>query len=329
MTILNDQQLADLLEEVGAAIENSIPVETALGRMANQRYGKIAHAAQTLVTSTEQGATLEASFQKLKLTDKDQITAAIKAAEQTGNPELLGRLAQALRERHEGRQMSRLNWFYPCILAVLAYVLLVRSLAPLVRDNQTLITQWPESVIKISSWIEHGWWIPPLIAAAVLVGPALMLSKRRRFQSAWTNSLFCSTLASQLDDNVPESEAIHTAALMAGDTELLETTAPSFTTPRLVQLLGPQSELFSVQAHETAGTSPTKTPYSDPPVLNSVSKQAQLRHLAYSYEQKARRREKLLNIVLPQIVSFTFGCIFILSAAGFFLAPIYGQLLQW
>jgi len=329
MPSLNDQQLADLLEEVGAAIENSIPVGSALGRVAKQRFGKTSRAAQKLVTSTEQGASLAASFEKLHLSDEDQITAAIQAAERTGNPELLDRLAQALRERHEAKQTSRLNWFYPCILTVLAYVLFVKTWAPLVRNNQTLITQWPEFVVSISFWIVDGWWIPPCVVAAMLVGAILILPRRRGFPSTWNQSLFYTTLASQLDSNVPESDAIHTAAMMGEETELLGIKDPSFTTPRIVQLLGPQSNLFTVQAHEIDEAARAKATDFDPTDVSSISKRAQLRHLAYSYEQKARRREKLLNIVLPQLVSFTFGCVFILLAAALFIAPIYGQLLAW
>ena len=143
MPRLNDQQLAELLDEVSSAIEHSIPIPEALERVAEQQHGNTAKVAENLVTTLRQGASLEASFQKLELADQGQITAAIQAAAQTGKPDLLYRFAETLRSRHDAKHTIKLNWFYPCILTVLAYFLFVNSLAPLVRDNQMLIAQWP------------------------------------------------------------------------------------------------------------------------------------------------------------------------------------------
>ncbi|MDA9934902.1 type II secretion system F family protein [Rubripirellula sp.] len=328
MPRLNDLQLADLLDEVGSAIEQSIPIPDALGRVAEQQHGSTAKVAQTLLTTLQQGASLEASFQKLGLSDEGQITAAIKAAAQTGNPNLLYRFAETLRSRHEAKHTIKLNWFYPCILTVLAYFLFVNSLAPLVRDNQILIAQWPDAVVSASVWIENWWWLPPCIATAFIAAVSPLL-KRQGLSSTLSHSLFYSTLASQLDSNVPESQAIHTAALMAGDVELSHTENPSFNTPRVLQLLGPVSEQYlTPSASERATAAPENADREDNR-LSTITRRAHLRHLAFIYEQKVRQRDKLIHQLLPNAVSFALGFIFILSTACLFIAPIYGQIVQW
>jgi len=334
MPRLNDQQLAELLDEVSSAIEHSIPIPEALERVAEQQHGNTAKVAENLVTTLRQGASLEASFQKLELADQGQITAAIQAAAQTGNPDLLYRFAETLRSRHEAKHTIKLNWFYPCILTVLAYFLFVNSLAPLVRDNQMLIAQWPDAVVGASVWIENWWWVPPCIATAFIAAVFLLLRKRQSLPSTLSHSWFYSTLASQLDNNVPESQAIHTAALMAGDIELSQTENASFKTPRLLQLLGPESEQYLTRSDNTrsdnrGAMAATESADSEDRMLSTLSRRAHLRHLAFTYEQKARHRDKLVHQLLPNAVSFVLGFIFILSTACLFIAPIYGQIVQW
>ena len=328
MPRLNDQQLADLLDEVGSAIEQSIPISDALGRVADQRHGSRSKVALTLLTTLEQGASLEASFQKLGLADEGPITAAIQATAQTGNPDLLYRFAETLRSRHEAKHTIKLNWFYPCILTVLAYFLFVNSLAPLVRDNQMLIAQWPDAVVRASVWIENWWWLPPCIATA-FIAAVFPLLKRQGLSSTVSHSLFYSTLASQLDSNVPESQAIHTAALMAGDVELSHTENASFNTPRVLQLLGPESEQYLPRSASNSETAAPETADGEDKRLSTITRRAHLRLLAFTHEQKVRQREKLINQLLPNAVSFVLGFIFILSTACLFIAPIYGQIVQW
>ncbi|HBV63335.1 MAG TPA: hypothetical protein DEF45_09980 [Rhodopirellula sp.] len=332
MPSLNDQQLANLLDEVGSAIEHNIPIPEALDRVAQQRHGSAAAAAQTLLSSLQRGESLKASFQTLLLANQTQITAAIQATAQTGKPELLYRFAETLRSRHEARHTLKLNWFYPCILTVLAYFLFVTSLAPLVRDNQRLITQWPDAVVHASAWIEKWWWLPPCIATASTAVICLLLIRRRTLQrlpSTLSHSLFCSTLASQLDSNVPEPQAIHTAALMAGDIELSQIENASFKTPRLLQLLGPEGEQYLAVPGSGSQTPVSESTASEDKRLSTISRRAHLRHMAFTYEQKALQRNKLIHQLLPHAVSFALGFIFILSTACLFIAPIYGQIVQW
>jgi hypothetical protein len=328
MPTLNDQQLAELLDEVGSAIEHSIPITAALGRVAEQQHGSTAKIVQKLLTSVQQGASLEESFQKLNFADEGQITAAIQAAAQTGKPDLLYRFAETLRSRHDTRQILRLNWFYPCVLTVLAYVLFVNSLAPLVRDNQMLITQWPDAVVSASFWIESWWWAPPCIASAFFVA-LLVLLKRQRMPTPLSHSLFYSTLASQLASDVPETQAIHTAALMAGEVELWQTENASFDTPRMAQLLGPQRDRYLTQNEDRSETTAMASASAIDTNWSKISRRAQLQHLAFTSEQKARRRDKLIHQFLPHAVSFSLGFIFIVSTACLFIAPIYGQIAQW
>jgi hypothetical protein len=329
MPSFNDQQLADLLDEVGSAIEHQLPIPEALGRVAQQHPGSAARVAQMLLTSLQQGASLKASFQKLLLADETQITAAIQATEQTGNPELLYRFAETLRSRHEAKHTLKLHWFYPCLLTVLAYFLFVSSLAPLVRDNRKLIATWPDAVVNASIWIEKWWWLPPCVATTSIAVVLIPLLNRKRLPSTLSHSLFCSTLASQLDSNIPESQAIHTAALMAGDTELMQAEDVSFKTPRLLQLLGPENEHYLGPSASGSNTSGPGTATSEETQLSKISRRAHLRHLAFTCDQKLRKRNKLIHQILPNTVSFALGLLFILSTACLFIAPIYGQIDQW
>ena len=332
MPKLNDQQLANLLDEVGSAIEHNIPIPQTLERVAQQQHSTAAIVAQILLTSLQRGKSLETSFQNLLLADATQITAAIQATEQTGNPDLLYRFADTLRSRHEAKHTLKLNWFYPCILTVLAYFLFVTNLAPLVRNNQTVITDWPDAVVRVSVWIESLWWLPPCIATTAVAGILLLFRQRKNSQklpSTLSHSLFCSTLASQLDSNVPESQAIHTAALMAGDIELSKIENASFKTPRLLKLLGPASEQYLAPIAGGSKTAATETATPEDKRLSTVSKRAHLRHLAFTYEQKLLQRNKVIHYLLPHAVSFALGFIFILSTACLFIAPIYGQVVQW
>jgi hypothetical protein len=325
----NDLLLAKLLDEVGSAIAHNIPIIEALTRVAIQQHGNTAVVARFLLTSLKRGASLESCFAKLDLEDGEQIIAAIQGAEQTGNPELLHRLSETLRIRHDLKKTLTLNWFYPCILCVVAYLMFVTSLAPLIRNNQGLITQWPSAVVHASHWIESFWMLPPCVAILFIIPFAFTFMKPKRLPAAISQSLFYSTLASQLEGDIPESQAIRTAALMGGDTALLETENASFSTPRVVELLNSKATSYLTQAGSESQTTEREQPNQPESAAHNQVRCAHLRQLANTFERKAQRRAAILHHILPQAFSFALGFSFIVATAVFFIAPIYTQAYTW
>ncbi len=325
MPQLNDLQLADLLDEVGTAIECEVPVAGSLRRIAEHQHGRLGQAATSLLTRMGNGESLEACFETLNLNDAGQVTAAIRGAAQTGNPEVLHHFAETLRTRHELKNTIRLNWFYPCVLTFVAYTMFVIHLAPTVRDNEQLVTQWPSLAVQASFWVENSWWIPPCIASVMLGAMAIYLARSQQLPAAIRQSLFYSTLASQLDAHVPETQALRTAALMAGETELAQTKSASFSTPRVRELMngiGEHSISEQVNSRSTRQTS-----LGDPaqPLFANDIQRAELRRLALETENSARRREVILHRILPQAVSFGLGIAMILGMVLIFIAPIYAD----
>ena len=325
MPHLKDPQLADLLEELGSTIELKLPASDSLRRIAKQQRGCLAEVASKLLTALEQGETLESCFEKLELADGSQVAAAIRGAEKTGTPELLYRLAELLRSRDELKNTIRLNWFYPCLLCIIAYILFVTSLAPLVRENNNVIALWPTATVQTSAWIYTYWWLPPCIVTVLVAASVSMLYKPRRLPASLSRHLFYSALASQLEGNVPENEAIRTAAMMAKEDELLQTTNASFSTPRVRELLQRErshsmvSQAFELDSNHTE----REGPRSDSEA--KLIRRAHLRQLAFACESKFRRREVLLHRIIPSLVSFGLGILFILTLVALFIAPIYRE----
>jgi len=325
MRPLNDLQLADLLDELGAAIECEIPVTGSLRRIADQQRGRLARVAASLLTCMENGESLEASFGRLNLVDQGQLTAAIRGASQTGNSEALRHVAETLRTRHELKNTIRLNWFYPCVLTVVAYTMFVLQLAPTVRENEHLVTRWPTLAVQASFWVENAWWIPPCVACVLLGGLGFQLARPKQLPTAIRQSLFYSTLASQLDAQVPETQAIRTAALMAGEDELAATESASFSTPRVRELMNGDGEASIAEQANNNSASQTLSSVPAQSSLANAIQRADLRRLALEMQAKARRREVILHRMLPQAVSFCLGLAFILGMVLIFIAPIYAE----
>ena len=154
---------------------------------------------------------------------------------------------------------------------------------------------------------------------------AIYLARSQQLPAAIRQSLFYSTLASQLDAHVPETQALRTAALMAGETELAQTKSASFSTPRVRELMngiGEHSISEQVNSRSTRQTS-----LGDPaqPLFANDIQRAELRRLALETENSARRREVILHRMLPQAVSFGLGIAMILGMVLIFIAPIYAD----
>jgi hypothetical protein len=322
---LADLQLADLLDEVGAAIESNMSVAGSFRRIADQQRGRLARVASSLLTGMENGESLEACFAKLNLNDAGQVTAAISGAGQTGNAEVLHNFAETLRTRHELKNTIRLNWFYPCVLTVVAYTMFVIHLAPSVRENEQLITRWPTLAVQASFWVENAWWIPPCVASVLLGAMAFYLARPQRLPAAVRQSLFYSTLASQLDAHVPETQALRTAALMAGETELAQTESASFSTPRVRELMNSSGKHSIAEQANRSITIETSSSVPAQPSFITDLQRAELRRLALETQNTARRREVILHQLLPQAVSFGLGFGMILGMVLIFIAPIYAE----
>ncbi|MDE0863737.1 MAG: type II secretion system F family protein [Rubripirellula sp.] len=314
MVKLNDLQTAELLDEVASAMELKSPVIDSLRRLSDRRFGCVARTSKFLTELLERGESLDASFAQLKTPDRSQVVAAIRASERTGHANLLNVLSGKLRERHDRRGETQLIWFYPCILAFVAYVAFVTAMAPLIRDNDGLVINWPPFIAQLAHWVQTNFWVPLLTVVIIGVLAKLFLIKPQKLPRLNLQSLFYSTLASQLEQGVPDHEAIQTAAMMASETELVAGENLSFSTPRVKELINPEGN-----SDNTTSTDSVNKPFLI----------ANLNHLAFVFDQKARERQYLWRQFIPQVVTLSLGSVMMLSIAWFVLAPVYREFAQW
>ena len=326
MANLNDQQLANLLDALGSSMASDNPIPTALKQLSSHRGGRLSQVATKLLQRIERGESLEAAVSEVGLPHGEQVIAAIRGSQKSGTSEMLYETAETLRSRHDLKTTIRLNWFYPCVLTVVAYTMFVISLAPTIRQNEELIRRWPDYVTESAHWVQYNWWIPPCVAVVVLCIVILTLRKRRQLPAVQRRSLFCSTLASQLRADVPESEAIRIAAMMAGEKSLANGEEITLNTPRVKALtdIDWNDVLFQHETPDDRGQD-----LSAAPSLARALQNASLKHAAYRYENAARRRELLLHRILPQTAGFIFGFVFTVGMAFLFIAPIFGTMFGW
>ncbi|MGI9474883.1 MAG: type II secretion system F family protein [Rubripirellula sp.] len=314
MAKLNDLQVAALLEEIACAMRSGTPVVDSLRRLQNRRLGRIARVAGKGVEGLERGESLEAVVSQMNAPLADQASAAVRAAEQSGEPGLMERFARQLRRRSDYTETSRLLWFYPILLLFIGYAIAAGVMAPLVRIYNGADVQWPAAVVVIAFWLQQNWWIPPLVAIAALILVAKLVYSRKRLPREARLSLFCETLADQVEHDVPESSAIESAAKMSGESELISLRDPTFETPAVKRLLATDEGMIPIES------------------INVSQKQtliAKLRYFGSVHAEGARRHRYLWTRFIPRLAMVTVGLVLTLSYAWWVIAPVYRQVAQW
>lgn len=313
MANLNDLQVAALIEEIGCAMKVGTPVIDSMRRLENRRLGRIARAAKKVVAGLERGENLSSVIGNVNSPMAKQAAAAVAAAEQSGNHELLNRLALQLRRRSDYRETSRLLWFYPMLLLTIGYAVAVGVMAPLVRNYNGDGVAWPVRVVAVAYWLQSNWWIPPLVGLGCLAAVAAWLHSRGRLPQQARRSLFCETLADQIEHDVPGGAAVEAAAQLSGEIEMQGLREPVFESTRM-------KELFRDAGSDAIAA------------IAGGEKQtlvAQLRYLGSIHAEKARRHRYLWTRFMPRMAMVTVGVALTMSYAWWVIAPVYLQVAEW
>ncbi|TWT51196.1 Bacterial type II secretion system protein F domain protein [Rubripirellula amarantea] len=323
MVRLNDQQFANLLDELAYAAAHDLPLPETLDRLRDQRLGKVAKAAEAISERLKQGVALDDAIAIVDSPMTGSVQTALSVCRRTRDAthsvshaldhRLLSRLSDHLRRRSHLSQLTRLAWAYPVILLLAAYAVLVGVIAPLVRNSLDANEIWAPWLNRMADFFHHNAWWPPIILVVVVFALAKLLRRRVFVSQPSRTSLFCASLADQLEVGVPESEAIIAAAKLSNQQEIIKGDAPKLsdapTATLIRQATGIGTDIGPVEHTEGIVTG--------------------LRILSLQYDDKSHARQRWSTTIIPQIVTLVLGAGFILAYAYSVLRPIYLEVEQW
>ncbi len=310
MPKLSDLQASLLLQEIACAMRMGAPLDQSLRRLESRRLGAVGHSAGLIADGIEKGLTLSESVRQLD--PGGMAAAAAEACERSGDPGLLDQFAFQLKRRAFVRSESRLAWFYPWVLLLVAYVVGALVMAPLVRRYSAEGFHWPNWVITAAEWIGVYGWIPPAVAILLFAAMSFWLWRRRTHSRPMRLSLFCAALADQISRDRPEREAISLAADFSGDPSLKSVVEPSLLSPEVVRAVDQRGDWREIVEQG-----------------DTLSMLAALRYRALLYEQSAQRRDYLWMRFLPRLAMVLVGAGLVLSYAWWVIAPVYREVATW
>ncbi len=170
---LND--LLVLNAELAALVRAGIPIELGLRRLSTERSGGLARLSERLATRLEQGEPLVDAIRREGAAISPLYAAMLEASLATNRlPEALEGLVEAGRMIQATRRQLALALFYPTVVALVAYGLLV--LFAVVALPHVMELYDPLSPLR--NWLlegslllrEHVWWWGPLVPVAVWFG---------------------------------------------------------------------------------------------------------------------------------------------------------------
>ncbi len=264
-------------------------------------------------TALERGETIADAISQVASPASAQAAAAIRACQDNGSSGLLERMAHQFRLRCEHARSFRLAWFYPWLLLAVGYFVGVAVMAPMIREMNGRAIDWPTWLVGLSNWLQDGWWLPPLLMAAGLVGFVFWVRSRDRFPRAVRLGLFCNSLADQFTYDVPEDVAIRNAAEMSGDVCLMSISQPTLQSPEVAKILA---------LHD-----PSQASVLDSPLKQTLI--AKLRFLGSQYNERARQQAFLWSRLVPRLAMVAVGFGITFSYAWWVIAPVYRQVAQW
>jgi hypothetical protein len=206
-----------------------------------------------------------------------------------------------------------LAWFYPWLLLAVGYAVGVTVMAPMIREMNGRDIHWAGWLLGLSNWLQHNWWLPPLMIAAALVAFVFWLHSRDRFPRDVRLGLFCNSLADQFVHDVPEDVAIRSAAEMSGDLDLMSISQPTLQSAEVAKIIA----------------------IPDPPAaiaLDSPRKEtliAKLRYLGAVHNERARQQAFLWSRFVPRLAMVVVGSGMTFSYAWWVIAPVYRQVAAW
>lgn len=246
---LSAAQLALLTRQLSALIGSGLPIDEALGALAEGSEGKLRSRLVQLRARVMEGATLAAAMGEAPGTFPVLYRSTIAAGEASGQLDtVLERLADYTESREALRSKVILALTYPLLLSVVALLVvsgLMIWVVPQVIDVFEKAQQslpWATRVlIGISSMVQnHGLWLllpPALVAAAgvaVARAPALRHAWQRgllrvpvlgRLIRASDTARFARTLALLVGSAVPLLEALDIASQVVANAALREALA--------------------------------------------------------------------------------------------------------
>ncbi|TWU37560.1 Bacterial type II secretion system protein F domain protein [Novipirellula aureliae] len=310
---LTHLQLASLLEEIASAMQTDIPVSDALRRLQGNRLGRVGKVAGSIAERLEAGQNLQSAFDSIGGAMSVQISAGFFAAQKANQPELLKRLANHLRRRDQYTRSLRLAWFYPILLVFVAFLITVRYLAPMVLANLDGGILWPSWVVTTSQYFVTSWEWPLCGLVLLLFLVSLWFCLKGRFPRSIRMQLFCSTLADELEHDVPDKAAIESAACLSGDPELMAIEDPTLAAPPIQRILSeirlPTDDISTVDRNRLVI-----------PVLGLV---------ASKHAERAHRQVYFYSRWLPRFAMAVLGGGFIFGYVWFVIGPVYRQVIHW
>ena len=311
MAQLSDSQLASLLDEIACSMQVNTPIMDAMQRLQKHQPASLERAAATIADGLQRGESLSNSVASIESPLSREAAAATDAAAAGGNTELLTRMSGQLRLRTESARRLRLAWFYPILLAVVAYVVALLVMGPLIlRFHDSAIT-WPPVVLGSAQWLQTNAWIPPLAMLGAFLGVVVWLAQRNRLPRDVRLQLFCQSLADQVMHDVAEDDAIRRAAKISGDPALQAIEPPTLDSLPIGQLLA------EGDVGDVAGLGEQQR------LVCSLQRAASL------HAQRAARSTYLWTRLVPRLATILIGGGMIMAYASLVIAPVYRQVGQW
>ncbi|TWU51363.1 type II secretion system F family protein [Rubripirellula reticaptiva] len=330
MVKLSDRQFAGLIDEIACALASELPVEAAMRRLQKRRMGRVGTAAGRIADRLERGQSIEDAVGEVASPMTAQVSAAIEASGRGGDVRMVSRLAQQLRRRDRFAGATRIAYFYPLLLAVIAYVTTIKVVVPLVLKNEGRDFQWSPWLVAMCGWLNQNVWMVPIVAGllGLLIWGALRA--RNALPRHSRLSLFFYSLADQIMNDVPEEEAIQRAAKLSGDAALQSIKHPSLSASAIAKLIGQSSELADIDGDELAlsfslnDSASSSTALREPSILV-----ARLYYLGARHAESSRRRAYFWSQLMPRVAMVVVGCGFVFTYAWWVIGPVYREVAQW
>ena len=240
---------------------------------------------------------------------------------------LLERLANRIRSRGDAVRVSRLMWFYPIVLLVVAYAVVLLVVVPLIHEyrfhtiEQPDGVHWPNWITTTVDWIGAAPWIPPIVFLLILILIVLFVRSghslgRSLFVGPVRKSLFCHALADHLTEGVLESEAILSASSLSG--YVVASSDPTLKDSEIEALLGQAGGVNEMVVNDEES--------SRAMVASTI---AQLRYLGNFFHYASVRHQRRWTIIVPQAATILIGVVFLTGYVWFVLGPVYREVAQW
>ncbi|TWU32565.1 Bacterial type II secretion system protein F domain protein [Novipirellula artificiosorum] len=301
------------MDEIASAMRSGTPVIDSMRRLQDKRLGRVALVAGSIAVALDRGESVPTAVGALDSPIAQQAAASVSASEKSNHSVLMERFSRQLRRRAEYARRLRLAWFYPLLLVVVGYFVAVLCLAPMIWANQSGEFHWPAWVVRLSEWLLANWYWPPVVFGVVVFLLFLLIRSRRGFPRSIRLGLFCSSLADQIANEVPEDVAIRAAASLAGDRMLGSLESPSLQSPQLQRIL-----------------SEAEIPTQNLPGINQQQITVSVLHyLAAMYSERSRRHVYFWAQLLPRIAMAVIGGGLALSYVWWVIGPVYRQVAQW